>query len=127
MLRSYLFLLSCVLPALLHAQTKLAYVAGTDLPLVYQTTDTVATTGGGDTINTGSGNNVILGGMGADTISTDSGTDTVLGDNGIVFGPLKDIGIQVCSTEGGQVILIVGAQPDRRGAAGPHLSLEILD
>ena len=50
----------------------------------YQTTDTVASTGGADTIKTGDGNNVILGGMGGDTIVTGTGVDTIIGDNGIV-------------------------------------------
>src|SRR6185436_18426333 len=62
---------------------------GAGLPLRFETTDTLAATGGADTITTGSGDNTILGGMGGDTITTDvggneTGTDTILGDNGSV-------------------------------------------
>ena len=57
---------------------------GAGLPLRYETTDTLAATGGDDTISVGDGNNTILGGMGADTITSGNGTDTILGDNGFV-------------------------------------------
>ena len=66
---------------------------GAGLPWVYETTDTLAVTGGVDTIKVGDGDNTILGGMGGDFITTDtravggstgSGTDTIIGDNGIV-------------------------------------------
>ena len=66
---------------------------GAGLPWIYETTDTLAVTGGVDTITVGDGNNTILGGMGADIITTDtgalgggtgSGTDTIIGDNGVV-------------------------------------------
>jgi len=50
----------------------------------YQTTDTLATTGGADVIVTGDGANTILGGVGGDQITTGNGLDTILGDNGIV-------------------------------------------
>ncbi|MDI1313706.1 FlgD immunoglobulin-like domain containing protein, partial [Prosthecobacter sp.] len=52
--------------------------------IIYETTDTLASTGGNDFINAGNGNNTVLGGMGADTITTGTGSDTILGDNGIV-------------------------------------------
>src|SRR6185503_11750708 len=58
--------------------------------LSYETTDTLATTGGIDIITVGDGNNTILGGMAGDVITTDTGTttrigvDTIIGDNGIV-------------------------------------------
>src|SRR5437868_1086049 len=51
---------------------------------IYETTDTLVGTGGDDTIQTGSGNNVILGGMGVDLITTVNGSDLILGDSGIV-------------------------------------------
>ncbi|MCX7200338.1 MAG: hypothetical protein NTW37_20745, partial [Proteobacteria bacterium] len=61
---------------------------GAGKALRYQTTDTLAATGGNDKLLAGAGTNTILGGMGADTIvSTDAtGTqvDTILGDNGLV-------------------------------------------
>src|SRR5206468_1495618 len=68
-------------------------LTGAGLPWVYETTDTLAVTGGVDLITVGDGNNTILGGMGADVIKTDtgtgvgstgSGTDTIIGDNGVV-------------------------------------------
>jgi Ca2+-binding RTX toxin-like protein len=42
------------------------------------------TTGGNDTILTGNGQNVILGGFGNDTITSGDGDDIILGDNGHV-------------------------------------------
>ena len=66
---------------------------GAGLPWIYETTDTLAVTGGVDTIKVGDGDNTILGGMGGDAITTDTGTaaaarqrqtDTIIGDNGIV-------------------------------------------
>ncbi|MFF9468200.1 MULTISPECIES: hypothetical protein [unclassified Methylobacterium] len=42
------------------------------------------TSGGDDSIEAGSGNNIVLGGAGSDTITTGSGADVVLGDNGAV-------------------------------------------
>ncbi len=52
--------------------------------LSYTTTDTVATTGGGDTVTLGDGNNVVLTGTGSDAITTGTGTDTIVGDGGTV-------------------------------------------
>ncbi len=40
--------------------------------------------GGGDTIDTGSNNDIVAGGLGADDITIVGGNNTVLGDNGIV-------------------------------------------
>src|SRR5206468_1944955 len=40
--------------------------------------------GGDDTITTGGGTNIILGGLGGDTITLGGGTNTVVGDQGIV-------------------------------------------
>jgi Ca2+-binding RTX toxin-like protein len=58
-------------------------IAYTDaVPTLIETTDTVAATGGDDTIDAGDGNNVVFGGVGSDTITTGSGNDVVLGDNG---------------------------------------------
>ncbi|PKQ06443.1 MAG: hypothetical protein CVT71_01460, partial [Alphaproteobacteria bacterium HGW-Alphaproteobacteria-10] len=50
------------------------------------TTDTVdhPEYGDMDTIVTGNGNSLVLGGMGVDTITTATGTDVILGDNGTV-------------------------------------------
>ena len=67
---------------------EVVYVAyglpGAGRPLGYQTTDTLAATGGADVITVGDGNNTILGGMGGDWITSANGTDTILGDNGII-------------------------------------------
>jgi Ca2+-binding RTX toxin-like protein len=53
---------------------------------IVATTDTEANPGYGDTdtIATGNGNTIVMGGMGADTITTATGTDVILGDNGTV-------------------------------------------
>ena len=67
---------------------EFSYVAlgstGAGKVLRYETTDTVAATGGNDVIVLGDGNNVVLGGMGADQITTGVGIDTIFGDNGYV-------------------------------------------
>jgi Ca2+-binding RTX toxin-like protein len=67
---------------------SITYVAmgqtGAGNALTYQTTDTLAATGGNDTVTVADGDNTILAGMGADAISTANGTDVILGDNGFV-------------------------------------------
>ena len=45
-------------------------------------TSTDQTDGGDDTITTGDGNNVVLGGFGADMITVGAGANVILGDNG---------------------------------------------
>ncbi|OGU15129.1 MAG: hypothetical protein A2076_15705, partial [Geobacteraceae bacterium GWC2_53_11] len=47
-----------------------------------RTTDTMAASGGDDTVALGNGSNVVLGGVGKDSITAGSGSNVVLGDNG---------------------------------------------
>src|ERR1043165_7143009 len=58
---------------------------GEGRPQLFETTDTLALTGGNDLITVGNaiGESFLLGGMGADSITTGSGTHTIIGDNGI--------------------------------------------
>src|SRR4029077_12041348 len=75
---------------------------------LFETTDTLAITGGNDTILvTGDGNNTILGGMGADTIRTKNntttagviGTDILLGDNGLVERDAEGNNLKLIATK----------------------------
>ena len=49
-----------------------------------ESTGYLANLGGNDTVTTGDGNHVVIGGFGADTITTGNGVDTILGDNGVL-------------------------------------------
>jgi mucin-19 len=68
-------------------------VLGDNAEVIYNTagavtllrsTDLDGSTGAGDTINVGDGNNTVIAGTGADSINTGNGNDTILGDSGIV-------------------------------------------
>ncbi|MHC4294389.1 MAG: calcium-binding protein, partial [Planctomycetota bacterium] len=61
---------------------KVDYQAGTNLLETISTTD--PDIGGGDAIDSGSGDDVVLGGVGTDTIAAGNGNNIVLGDNGKV-------------------------------------------
>jgi Ca2+-binding RTX toxin-like protein len=61
---------------------EVSYAPDTTLLLQASTTDIVNGTGGGDTIDTGEGDNLVMAGVGADTVTTGNGVDLVMGDNG---------------------------------------------
>ena len=75
--------------------------------------------GAGDTINLGTGNNVVLGGSGADTINATSGNDVIVGDNGNVVYSVPGVLMTVRTTDvvgasvyGGDDTITVGAGHD---------------
>ena len=82
------------------------------------TLGSIATTddgiGGNDTISTGNGNDVVLGGTGADTIHIGSGTNLVLGDDGAIVwasdGNPADIDLVTSTdpTDGGNDTITIG-------------------
>ena len=73
--------------------------------------------GDADTIDSGAGNDLILGGFGGDTITSGAGDDTVIGDNGRV-NFLDGIRSEVFSTDttdatGGDDIIALGSGEDQ--------------
>ena len=83
------------------------------LVISYRSIDVDASTGAGDLIVTGNGDNTILGGVGGDTISTGDGVDTILGDNGQV---ILDAGGTLFVTVASRLLLAADpAQVDRTG------------
>src|SRR5512140_3884787 len=82
-------------------------LAGEGLARLYETTDTLAATGGNDSITVGDGDNTVLGGMGADTIASANGTDTILGDNGFIQRDIEGNNFALISTK---------SQPSTTGA-----------
>ncbi|BAU91131.1 GLUG domain-containing protein [Methylorubrum populi] len=60
------------------------HVTFDELGRVTRAESTDPTSGGDDSIDVGSGNNIVIGGAGSDIITTGAGADVVLGDNGFV-------------------------------------------
>jgi Ca2+-binding RTX toxin-like protein len=92
------------------------------VPTLYETTDTIAATGGDDIIDAGDGNNIVFGGVGADNIVTGSGNDVVIGDSGAVVNDPAGNLVQALTGDpslGGDDIISTGAGNDiAMGGAG---------
>ncbi|MES2918152.1 MAG: calcium-binding protein, partial [Pseudomonadota bacterium] len=90
--------------AFVHLDTDGALLRGVSLDVL----------GDSDTLTTGTGTNIILGGVGADTITTGDGDDIVIGDNGEVLftGTTGNLVRELITTQdtgtGGDDVIVLG-------------------